>query len=37
MTSEFFQVKGSNDRGVESGPDSRVRIVIQPKNNADAP
>ena len=37
MTSEFFQVKGSNERGVESGPDSRVRIVIQPKNNADEP
>ena len=37
MTSEFFQVKGSNERGVESGPDSRVRIVIQPKNNTDEP
>ena len=37
MTSEFFQVKGSNERGVESGPDSRVRIVIQPKNKADEP
>lgn len=32
MTSEFFQVKGSADRGEESGPDSRVRVVIQPKN-----
>lgn len=37
MTSEFFQVKGSNERGVESGPDSRVRIVIQPKSIADEP
>lgn len=35
MTSEFFQVKGSNERGVESGPDARVRVVIQPKNNPD--
>jgi len=37
MASEFFQVKGSNERGVDSGPDSRVRIVIQPKNNTDEP
>ncbi|MDP1557984.1 MAG: lipopolysaccharide transport periplasmic protein LptA [Nitrosomonas sp.] len=35
MSSEFFQVKGSNDRGVESGPDSRVRVVIQPKNKSE--
>ncbi len=35
MNSEFFQVVGSSERGVESGPDSRVRIVIQPRNNSD--
>jgi lipopolysaccharide export system protein LptA len=34
MNSEFFQVIGSNERGVESGPDSRVRIVIQPRNQS---
>lgn len=31
-TSEFFQVIGSKERGDETGPDSRVRVVIQPKN-----
>ena len=35
MNSEFFQVIGSNDRGVEAGDDSRVRIIIQPKNKSD--
>ncbi|MDH5480497.1 MAG: lipopolysaccharide transport periplasmic protein LptA [Nitrosomonas sp.] len=34
MNSEYFQVIGSNERGVETGPDNRVRVVIQPKNNA---
>ncbi len=34
MSNEFFQVIGSNERGVEAGPDSRVRIVIQPRNNS---
>ncbi len=32
MTSEFFKVIGSKERGVETGPDKRVRITIQPKN-----
>jgi len=32
MSSEFFQVIGSKERGVETGPDKRVRITIQPKN-----
>lgn len=31
MSSEFFQVIGSNERGVETEADNRVRIVIQPK------
>ncbi|PTN12579.1 lipopolysaccharide transport periplasmic protein LptA [Nitrosomonas aestuarii] len=31
MNSEFFQVIGSNERGVETGADNRVRIIIQPK------
>jgi lipopolysaccharide export system protein LptA len=35
MTSEFFQVMGSNERGVETSTDNRVRIVIQPKNNSE--
>ncbi len=35
MNSEFFQVKGSKERGVESGPDKRVRITIQPKNKSE--
>lgn len=30
--SEYFQVIGSKERGDETGPDSRVRVVIQPKN-----
>jgi len=34
MNSEFFQGIGSNERGVEPGPDSRVRIVIQPRNQS---
>lgn len=32
MNSEFFQVIGSKERGVETGPDKRVRITIQPKD-----
>lgn len=32
MNNEFFQVIGSKERGVETGPDKRVRITIQPKN-----
>ena len=32
MNTEFFKVVGSKERGVESGPDKRVRITIQPKN-----
>lgn len=32
MTTEFFQVIGSNERGVETGADNRVRIIFQPKN-----
>jgi lipopolysaccharide export system protein LptA len=35
MTSEYFQVIGSGERGVEAGPDARVRVVIQPKDNAE--
>ncbi len=35
MNSEFFQVIGSNERGVETGPDNRVRAVIQPKKKSD--
>lgn len=31
-TTEFFQVIGSKERGDVTGPDSRVRVVIQPKN-----
>ena len=31
MSSEFFQVIGSKERGVDAGPDKRVRITIQPK------
>ncbi|HBV20415.1 MAG TPA: lipopolysaccharide transport periplasmic protein LptA [Nitrosomonas sp.] len=31
MNSEFFQVIGSNERGVETDTDNRVRIIIQPK------
>lgn len=32
MNSEFFQVIGSNERGVETEADNRVRVTIQPKN-----
>ena len=32
MTNEFFRVIGSKERGVETGPDKRVRITIQPKS-----
>ncbi len=35
MTSEFFQVVGSNERGTETGADNRVRIIFQPKNKSD--
>ncbi len=35
MNSEFFQVIGSKERGVETGPDKRVRIVIQPKDKSE--
>lgn len=35
MTSEFFKVIGSKERGVETGPDKRVRITIQPKVKAE--
>jgi len=35
MNSEFFQVIGSKERGVETGPDKRVRIIIQPKNKSE--
>ncbi len=35
MTSEFFKVIGSKERGVEAGPDKRVRITIQPKNKSE--
>lgn len=37
MNSEFFQVIGSNERGVETGSDNRVRAVIQPKSKNKAP
>ncbi len=37
MNSEFFQVIGSNERGVETGDNNRVRIIIQPKNNSETP
>jgi len=35
ITTEFFQVIGSNERGVETGDDTRVRIIFQPKNKSD--
>lgn len=35
MNSEFFQVISSKERGVETGPDKRVRITIQPKNKSE--
>jgi lipopolysaccharide export system protein LptA len=35
MSTEFFQVTGSKERGVESGTDKRVRITIQPKNKSE--
>ena len=35
MNTEFFKVIGSKERGVESGPDKRVRITIQPKNKSE--
>lgn len=35
MNTEFFKVIGSKDRGVETGPDKRVRITIQPKNKSE--
>lgn len=35
MRTEYFQVIGSKERGVESGPDKRVRITIQPKNKSE--
>jgi lipopolysaccharide export system protein LptA len=34
---EFFQVIGSKERGDVTGPDSRVRVVIQPKNKREEP
>lgn len=37
MNSEFFQVIGSNERGVETGADNRVRAVIQPKSKNQTP
>lgn len=37
MSNEFFQVMGSNERGVETGADNRVRIIIQPKNKTEEP
>ena len=36
MNSEFFQVIGSNERGVETGADNRVRIIFQPKNKSNS-
>ncbi|MEK7709032.1 MAG: lipopolysaccharide transport periplasmic protein LptA [Pseudomonadota bacterium] len=35
MRTEFFKVIGSKERGDETGPDKRVRITIQPKNNSE--
>lgn len=35
MTSEFFQVKGSTERGVNTESNNRVRITIQPRNKSD--
>lgn len=35
MNSEFFKVIGSKERGIETGPDKRVRITIQPKNTSE--
>jgi lipopolysaccharide export system protein LptA len=35
MGNEFFRVIGSKERGVETGPDKRVRITIQPKSKAE--
>lgn len=35
MSSEFFKVIGSTERGVETGPDKRVRITIQPKKKSE--
>lgn len=35
MNTEFFKVVGSKERGIETGPDKRVRITIQPKNKSE--
>lgn len=35
MSTEFFQVNSSKERGAESGSDKRVRITIQPKNKSE--
>lgn len=35
MKTEFFKVIGSKERGDDTGPDKRVRITIQPKNNSE--
>jgi lipopolysaccharide export system protein LptA len=35
MNSEFFKVMSSKERGIETGPDKRVRITIQPKNKSE--
>ncbi len=34
MTSEFFQVNSKNERSTVKSKDSRVRIIIQPKNQS---
>jgi len=34
MTSEFFQVNSKNERSAAKNVDSRVRIIIQPKNQS---
>ena len=35
MTSKFFKVMGSKERGDETSADKRVRITIQPKNKSE--
>ncbi len=35
MNTEFFKVIGSKERGIETGPDKRVRITIQPKDKSE--
>mgnify|MGYP003403711104 FL=1 len=35
MSNEFFKVVGNDNRNIESAPNKRVRITIQPKNKSE--